>query len=116
LPAAHQATPSEEENGAKNNTVFIPPGSTQSLGQRDFHKNLKNNKGQELKDNSGQKALNQKIKISCKQERLSLNMTQLAQSMETILGERTFTSAQFALQMVEGIDKVRFTLDPYSAL
>jgi hypothetical protein len=41
--------------------------------------------------------------------RLVINIGQLALEMQAVRGRSTFTSAPFALQMIEGVQKVRFT-------
>lgn len=74
-----------------------------------FYKNLKDQQGRELKQS--------KLKsIELDQKQLIINISKLAQAIQAQLKEtqvldpsQTLTAAQFALQIVEGIDKVRFT-------
>ncbi len=47
--------------------------------------------------------------------RLVVDIETLAQSIKARLGAATFTSAEFAMQMIESVTKVRYTLEPSSS-
>lgn len=78
--------------------------------QSEFYKNLKDKNGMELKDeklesipwNSGRRT----IDIA----QLTLEIKTKLVEMKVLDKDKNLTSAQFALQMLEGIDKVRFSL------
>lgn len=77
--------------------------------EKTFYKELKNKEGQEIKAKVDQ--------IPWKdQNTRTINIDQFKQDIERELQNNTitfpsFTSAQFALEMIEGVEKVRFTID-----